>query len=126
MDFALTDEQQLIQSTARDFSDREIWDRARENARKEHFDTELVRKIADQGYLGAIVPREYGGAGLDYVSYGLVVEEIGHADSAMRTVGPMYGIFSTNASRIRRPPCVRNVAKMIRASAAVPPRRNGH
>ena len=86
MDFELSDEQQLIQSTAREFADREIWDRARENARNEHFDTELVRKIADQGYLGAIVPREYGGAGLDYVTYGLVVEEIGRADSAMRTV----------------------------------------
>src|SRR2546430_5543204 len=86
MDFELSDEQQLIQRTARDFSDHEIWDRARENARNEHFDTELVRKIADQGYLGAIVPREYGGAGLDYVTYGLVVEEIGRADSAMRTV----------------------------------------
>src|SRR3954469_13589831 len=86
MDFALTDEQQLIQRTAREFSDKEICDRARENARNEHFDTELVRKIADQGYLGAIVPREYGGAGLDYVTYGLVVEEIGRGDSAMRTV----------------------------------------
>src|SRR3954466_236996 len=86
MDFALTDEQQMIQSTAREFADREIRDKARENARNEHFDTELVRKIADQGYLGAIVPREYGGAGLDYNSYGLVVEEIGRADSAMRTV----------------------------------------
>ena len=86
MDFALTDEQQLIQSTARDFANREIWDKARENARNEHFDTELVKKIADQGYLGAIVPREYGGAGLDYNTYGLVVEEIGRADSAMRTV----------------------------------------
>src|SRR4051812_16202747 len=86
MDFALNDEQELIRRTARDFADKEIWDRARENARNEHFDTELVRKIADQGYLGAIVPREYGGAGLDYVTYGLVVEEIGRADSAMRTV----------------------------------------
>src|SRR2546421_2767698 len=86
MDFELSDEQQLIQSTAREFADREIWDRARENARNEHFDTELVRKIADQGYLGAIVPSEYGGAGLDYVTYGLVVEEVGRADSAMRTV----------------------------------------
>src|ERR671939_1209790 len=86
MDFELSDEQQLIQRTARDFSDREIWDRARENARNEHFDTELVRKIADQGYLGAIIPREYGGAGLDYVTYGLVVEEIGRGCSAMRTV----------------------------------------
>ena len=76
----------LFRSTAKQFADREIWDRARENARRHHFDTELVRKIADQGYLGAIIPREYGGAGLDYLSYGLVVEEIGRADSVMRTV----------------------------------------
>jgi butyryl-CoA dehydrogenase len=86
MDFALTDEQQLIRDTARDFADNEIIPRANENARKHHFDTDLVRKIAAQGYLGAIVPAEYGGAGLDYITYGLVVEEIGRADSAMRTV----------------------------------------
>jgi len=86
MDFALTDEQQLIQRTAREFTDREIWDQGRQNARDSHFDTELVGKIADQGYLGAIVPREYGGAGLDYTTYGIVVEEIGRGDSAMRTV----------------------------------------
>lgn len=86
MDFALTDEQELIRRTARTFTDREITERGRENARNEHFDLDLVRKIADQGYLGAIVPREYGGAGLDYVGYGLVVEEIGRGDSAMRTV----------------------------------------
>ncbi len=47
---------------------------------------ELVQKIAAQGYLGAIVPQEYGGAGLDYLSYGLIVEEIGRGDSAIRTV----------------------------------------
>ena len=46
----------------------------------------MVKKVADQGYLGAIVPPEYGGAGLDYFSYGLVVEEIGRGDSSMRTV----------------------------------------
>jgi butyryl-CoA dehydrogenase len=86
MDFDLTDEQRLIKETARNFSDREIVERARENDRNEHFDLELVGKLADQGYLGAIVPREYGGAGLDYVTYGLVVEEIGRGCSAMRTV----------------------------------------
>src|SRR5947209_10172107 len=86
MDFDLTDEQELVRRTAREFTDREIWDRARQNARDEHFDVDLVRMIADQGYLGAIVPREYGGAGLDYVTYGLVVEEVGRGDSAMRTV----------------------------------------
>jgi alkylation response protein AidB-like acyl-CoA dehydrogenase len=86
MDFDLTDEQQLIQRTAREFTDNEIVERTRENARNHHFDVDLVKKIAAQGYLGAIVPEEYGGAGLDYLSYGLIVEEIGRGDSAIRTV----------------------------------------
>ncbi len=82
----MTDEQHLIRETARDFADNEIVERARDNDRNEHFDLELVAKIAEQGYLGAIIPREYGGAGLDYLTYGLVVEEVGRACSAMRTV----------------------------------------
>src|ERR1700757_1415973 len=86
MDFELTDEQRLIRATAREFTDNEIVPRARDNDRNAHFDTELVAKIAEQGYLGAIVPSEYGGAGLDYLSYGLIVEEIGRGDSAIRTV----------------------------------------
>jgi alkylation response protein AidB-like acyl-CoA dehydrogenase len=86
MDFDLNDEQQLIRETARTFADRELAERARENDRNHHFDTELVGKIAAQGYLGAIVPQEYGGAGLDYLTYAVVVEEIGRHDSAMRTV----------------------------------------
>jgi alkylation response protein AidB-like acyl-CoA dehydrogenase len=86
MDFELSDEQRLVRETARAFTDKEIVERARENDRNEHFDTELVKKIAAQGYLGAIVPREYGGAGLDYLTYGLIVEEVGRGCSAMRTV----------------------------------------
>ena len=86
MDFDLTDEQKLVRETARSFTDREIVPRARDNDRNHHFDTDLVAKIAGQGYLGAIVPREYGGAGLDYLTYGLVVEEIGRGCSSMRTV----------------------------------------
>jgi alkylation response protein AidB-like acyl-CoA dehydrogenase len=86
MDFELSDEQRLVKQTAREFSDREVAPRATENARNRHFDLELVRKIADQGYLGAIVPRQYGGAELDYVTYGILAEEIGRGCSAMRTV----------------------------------------
>ncbi|UTI67028.1 acyl-CoA dehydrogenase family protein [Paraconexibacter antarcticus] len=86
MDFALTDEQQLIRETARDFADQVIAPRARESARHHRFDLELAGRMAEQGFLGAIVPREYGGAGLDYRSYGLVVEEVGRADSSARTV----------------------------------------
>ncbi|HKG37772.1 MAG TPA: acyl-CoA dehydrogenase family protein [Conexibacter sp.] len=86
MDFDLTDEQQLIRDTAREFTDKEIVPRARDNDRNAYFDLELVEKMAAQGYLGAIVPREYGGAGLDYISYGLVVEQVGRGCSSMRTV----------------------------------------
>jgi butyryl-CoA dehydrogenase len=86
IDFELTDEQRLIRETARDFADREIAPRARENDRNEHFDTELVQKIADMGFLGAIVPEEYGGRDVDYRTYALIVEEVGRGCSAMRTV----------------------------------------
>ena len=86
MDFALTDEQEMIREAAKTFTDKEIVPRARDNDRNHHFDTELVRKIADQGYLGAIVPPEYGGAGLDYLTYGIITEEVGRGCSAMRTV----------------------------------------
>jgi butyryl-CoA dehydrogenase len=86
MDFELTDEQRLIKQTAREFTDNEIVERSRENARNHHFDLELVQKLGAQGYLGAIVPPEYGGAGLDYLTYGLIVEEIGRGDSSVRTV----------------------------------------
>jgi alkylation response protein AidB-like acyl-CoA dehydrogenase len=86
IDFELTDEQRLIQETARDFTDREIIPVARENDRNEHFDTELVKKLGDMGYLGPIVAEEYGGRGLDYRTYALIVEEIGRGDSSARTV----------------------------------------
>ena len=86
LDFELTDEQQLIRDTAREFTENEIVEQARENARNHHFDLEIVRKLSAQGYLGAIVPQEYGGAGLDYLTYGLIVEEIGRGCSSVRTV----------------------------------------
>jgi butyryl-CoA dehydrogenase len=86
IDFELTDEQRLIRETARDFTDNEIVPVARENDRNERFDLELVQKLADMGFLGAIVSEEYGGRGLDYRTYGLIVEEIGRGDSSARTV----------------------------------------
>ncbi|MDX6662393.1 MAG: hypothetical protein QOG09_495 [Solirubrobacterales bacterium] len=86
MDLNLTDEQQLIAETARQFADGEIIPRARENDRAARFDGELARKLGEVGYLGAPVAEEYGGRGLDYVGYGLIVEQIGRADSSARTV----------------------------------------
>ncbi len=86
IDFELTDEQRLIRDTAREFADREIAPRARESDRAGRFDTELVAKMASMGFIGPILPEEYGGRGIDYRSYGLIVEEIGRADSSARTV----------------------------------------
>jgi alkylation response protein AidB-like acyl-CoA dehydrogenase len=86
IDFELTDEQRLIHETAREFTDREIVPVARDNDRNEHFDTDLVKKLGDMGYLGPIVSEEYGGRGLDYRTYALIVEEIGRGDSSARTV----------------------------------------
>ncbi|HEX2466940.1 MAG TPA: acyl-CoA dehydrogenase family protein [Solirubrobacterales bacterium] len=86
IDAALTDEQRLIQETARDFVDNEVVPRARESDRAARFDSELATRLGDMGYLGAPVAEEYGGRGLDYLTYGLIVEEVGRGDSAMRTV----------------------------------------
>lgn len=86
IDFELTEEQRLIRDTARDFADNEIAPRARENDRNHRFDTELVRKLAGIGFLGSMLSEEYGGRGIDYRTYGLIVEEVGRADSSARTV----------------------------------------
>ena len=61
MDFELSDEQQLIRRTAREFSDREVAPRAAQNARDKHFDLDLVARIAGQGYL--VLSFDYSGLG---------------------------------------------------------------
>ena len=86
IDFELTDEQKLIRETAAEFVDREIIPKARENDRERRFDLEWARKLGEIGFLGAIVSEEYGGRGVDYRTYGLIVEEIGRGDSSARTI----------------------------------------
>ena len=90
MDFDLTEEQQLIRETARTFCDREIVPHAREWDRTERMDLGIVAKLAEIGFLGCALPEEYGGMGLDTVSYCVVMEELGRADSSVR------GIVSVN------------------------------
>ncbi|MGH2940424.1 MAG: acyl-CoA dehydrogenase family protein [Solirubrobacterales bacterium] len=86
MDFNLSDEQKLIAETAREFADREILPVVRENDRAERFDRELARKLGQVGFLGPILDEKYGGRNLDHIGYGLIVGEIGRADSSARTV----------------------------------------
>jgi len=86
LNLELSDEQRLISETAREFADEEIIPRVRENDRAGRFDRELARMMGEMGYLGAPVAEEYGGWGLDYIGYGLIVEQVGRADSSARTV----------------------------------------
>jgi butyryl-CoA dehydrogenase len=86
LDFELTDEQRLISESAREFCDREIAPRVRDNDRAARFDRELASKLGEMGYLGAPVAEQYGGRGLDYLGYGLIVEQVGRVDSSARTV----------------------------------------
>ena len=90
MDFSLTPEQELIRDSAREFCEREIVPHSRDWDRAEELDRGLVPKLAAMGYLGATIAEEYGGMGLDTVSYCLLMEELGRADSSVR------GIVSVN------------------------------
>jgi alkylation response protein AidB-like acyl-CoA dehydrogenase len=76
MDFSLTPEQQDLISLARDFARREIAPYVSDYDRDERFPIEIVRKAAALGLMGGVVPTEYSGAGLDYKTYAMVVEEI--------------------------------------------------
>lgn len=86
MNFDLNDEQAGIRQLAKDFCDRELAPNARELDRTEAFPDELVPKLFDVGFLGATIPTEYGGMGLDYLSYGLIVEETGRTDASIRSM----------------------------------------
>jgi alkylation response protein AidB-like acyl-CoA dehydrogenase len=83
MDFELTEEQALARRTAREFAEAEIAPVIARYDEAEEFPTDLVRKLAELGFLGALFPAEYGGAGLDYVAYVLVVEELSRVDGSV-------------------------------------------
>jgi butyryl-CoA dehydrogenase len=79
MDFDLTEEQRLVRDTARDFAAREIAPKAAEIDKSGRWPAEIVKKMGELGFLGMAVPEEYGGAGMDNLSYSLVMEEISAA-----------------------------------------------
>jgi butyryl-CoA dehydrogenase len=79
MDLDLTEEQRMLQQTARDFALREVAPKAAELDKSARWPDELVKRMAELGFLGVMVPTEYGGSGLDTVSYVLAMEEISAA-----------------------------------------------
>jgi len=95
----LTDEQILLRNTIRKFAEDVIKPKARELDEKEEFSYEITEQMAELGLLGAFIPEEYGGSGLDYLSYIMIVEELARVDSSQAATiaahnslgtGPLY------------------------------------
>ncbi|MBA4183277.1 MAG: acyl-CoA dehydrogenase [Acidobacteria bacterium] len=83
MNFELTEEQQQIKSSVREFAESEILPNVMEWDETQHFPIELRPKLAELGLLGVIFPEEYGGAGLGYVEYATIIEEIARVDGSV-------------------------------------------
>jgi alkylation response protein AidB-like acyl-CoA dehydrogenase len=100
VDFTLSSEQELIRESAREFCEREIVPFARDWDRAEELPRELVAKLAGAGFLAASLPEELGGGGLDSVSYTLLCEELGRADSSVRgIVSVSNGLFGKTVAK---------------------------
>jgi alkylation response protein AidB-like acyl-CoA dehydrogenase len=83
MDFELSDDQQRIRRVARDFAEAELGDKIAPYDERHEFPREIVAKLGPLGFMGVLVPEEYGGSALDYVSYALIVEELSRGDASV-------------------------------------------
>ena len=99
IDDLLTDEHKLIRSVARDWVKRDVSPIIEEYAQKAEFPTQIIKGLSEIGAFGPYIPEEYGGAGLDQISYGLIMQEIERGDSGVRSTASvqsslvMYPIF---------------------------------
>jgi alkylation response protein AidB-like acyl-CoA dehydrogenase len=96
MDFTLTDDQQAVRTLARDFAEAEVAPVIREFDEKHEFPHAIFDRLATTGLLGALVPEEYGGAALDYVSYALAVEELNRVDGSVGITMWAHNSLCTN------------------------------
>ncbi len=79
MDFRLTEEQQMMRDMAKRFADERVKPGAAERDRTHEFPVDLLKECAELGFMGVAIPEEYGGAGMDYISYAIMIEEISRA-----------------------------------------------
>jgi alkylation response protein AidB-like acyl-CoA dehydrogenase len=119
VDFELTPDQREIQALTRDFAAAEIEPNAGEWDREHHFPRELYGKLAELGLMGVCVPEEYGGAGADFLSYILALEELSRADAGVGVTVAVHTsavtlpilLFGTDEQRSRFvPPLARGEA----------------
>src|SRR6187399_1448410 len=86
IDFDLTEEHQLLEQSVREWGAREVAPRIRELDRQHRFDPNILPQMAALGLLGCSVPAEYGGAGMDYISLGIISEELEYVDTSLRVI----------------------------------------
>ncbi|HNP16495.1 MAG TPA: acyl-CoA dehydrogenase, partial [Terrimesophilobacter sp.] len=86
LDEQLTDDERMIRDTAAQYAQKKLAPRVLEAFRSEHTDPAIFREMGEIGLLGATVPEEYGGSGLNYVSYGLIAREVERVDSGYRSM----------------------------------------
>src|SRR5438093_3028494 len=96
MDFELTPEQKQARDVARDFAEAELHEKIAPYDERHEFPHAIVAKLGPLGFLGALVPEEYGGAGLDYVSYALIVEELNRGDASVGSTMWAHNSLCTN------------------------------
>ena len=101
MNFDLTTDQEALRQRVRDFAEQEVKPVARENDEDQHFDVGLTLKMAELGLLGMTVPKDYGGQGLDNLSYIIAVEELARVDESQSCFLPTTLL----GSRAIRPWC---------------------
>ena len=85
IDDLLTEEHKLVREAARDWVKRDVSPIIEEYAQNAKFPKQIIKGLADIGAFGPYIPEEYGGAGLDQISYGLIMQEIERGDSGVRS-----------------------------------------
>ena len=83
MEFELSEEQQQVRMSVREFAEAEIAPHVMEWDETQHFPIELIPKLAELGLMGVIFPEEYGGAGLGYIEYASIIEELSRVDGSV-------------------------------------------
>ena len=109
MDFSLSDEQKMVQDMARKFADQELKPIAAEIDQTHRHNDEVLRKMAENGFMGVAIPAEYGGAGMDYLAYALILVEISRGCAStgviMSVNNSLYGFpvykFGTEDQKIK-------------------------
>jgi alkylation response protein AidB-like acyl-CoA dehydrogenase len=96
VDFELTDDQRRIRDVAREFAGAELGDKIAPYDERHEFPWPIVKKLGPLGLLGVLVPEEYGGAGLDYVSYAVIVEELNRGDASVGITMWAHNSLCTN------------------------------